>query len=107
MGSAHDCMCDTGIFLARSPVCRDKISHLNPELANPLVQLASLLARLCLPTSGILGSQQACQAFTWLLGGQTLALMFGQQALYMLRSLAPACLLIDLAGPWATDQFLQ
>lgn len=66
-------------------ICRDKISHLNPEFASPLVQLTSLLAHLCLPISGILGSQQACQAFTWLLGGQTLALTFGQQAKHFMH----------------------
>lgn len=63
--------CDTGIFLARSPLylSRQDLSFepRTRQSTSPASQFASLSLP---PTSGILGSQQACLAFTWLLGAK-------------------------------------
>lgn len=110
MGSAHDCMCDTGIFLDRSPLylSRQDLS-LEPRIrqsTSPVNQFASLSLP---PNLWDSGQPTSLPSFYMASGGPNSGphIWTTSKALYALRPLAPACLLIDLAGPRATDQILQ
>lgn len=64
-------------------ICRDKISRLNPELANPLVRLASLLVSASQPLGFWAANKPAKLLHSFWGGGQTLALTFGQAKHFM------------------------